>query len=318
MPRQVGAEYASDELLVFDWITGCTVNRSARHQPSGVVGAARSGRSSVECLLDCCQRSPPSDAAFTFDVIMNFQALSSETLLGKIARLPLSLVPRGTVVRILRGTLRGKRWIVGSAIHRCWLGFYEYEKQRLISREVRPNSVFWDIGANVGFYSLLASKLVRSGKVFAFEPVPRNLEYLRKHVVLNRVTNVEVLPIAVSDKDGISSFRVEQTGLMGHLSGEGNTTVSTAALDTLVEEGKVLPPDYVKMDIEGAELLALRGASRTFQRFRPVLFLATHGREVEAECRRLLELWGYDCRNIGSKSNSELGEIIAKFRVSRK
>jgi len=248
---------------------------------------------------------------------MKVSALLKDRWMGRIAVLPLSLVPRDAVVPILSGKLRGRRWIVGSAIHRCWLGFYEYEKQQWISREVRPKSVFWDIGANVGFYSLLASKLVRSGKVFAFEPVPRNLEHLRKHLVLNRVTNVEVLPIAVSDENGSARFQVEQSGSMGHLSGEGSITVQIATLDSLVDEGKVLPPDYVKMDIEGAELLALRGSSRTFQRFRPVLFLATHGRKVEIECRRLLKLWGYDCQNIGSKSDSDLGEIIAKFPASR-
>jgi FkbM family methyltransferase len=251
-----------------------------------------------------------------------FMSLSSElindTALGRIVRLPLSLVPRDAVVRILRGPLRGKRWIVGSAIHRCWLGFYEYEKQKLISREVRPGSVFWDVGANVGFYSLLASKLVGSGKVFAFEPVPRNLAYLREHLALNRVANVQVLSIAVSDKNGSSHFKTEETGFMGHLSGEGGITVPTATLDSLVDDGAVIPPDYVKMDIEGAELMALRGANRTFQRFRPVLFLATHGREVEAECRRLLESWGYQCRNIAAKSTSDLGEIVAKFQSSKK
>jgi FkbM family methyltransferase len=244
--------------------------------------------------------------------------LQNDTALGRIVRLPLSLVPRDAVVRILRGPLRGKRWIVGSAIHRCWLGFYEYEKQKLISREVRPRSVFWDVGANVGFYSLLASKLVGSGKVFAFEPAPRNLAYLREHLALNRVANVQVLGLAVSDKNGSSNFETEETGFMGHLAGEGDITVPTATLDSLVDDGAVLPPDYVKMDIEGAELMALRGAHQTFQRFRPVLFLATHGREVEAECRRLLELWGYDCRNIAVKSASDLGEIVAKFRSSTK
>jgi len=244
---------------------------------------------------------------------MNALELLNDNPLGKIARLPLSLLPRGTVVRILRGALRGNRWIVGSAIHRCWLGIYEYKKQQWISREVRPNSVFWDIGANVGFYSLLASKLVGSGKVFAFEPAPRNLSYLKKHLALNRVTNVEVLAIAVSDRSGTSFFEIEETGFMGHLSIEGKITVPTAALDVLVEEGKVRPPDYVKMDIEGAELLALRGAARTFQRFRPVLFLATHGKQIEKECRLLLESWGYEWHSMGDKPEGDLGEVLARF-----
>ncbi len=244
---------------------------------------------------------------------MKIRTPSGDTVVGRMAGRPLSLVPRDAVVPILRGKLRGRRWIVGSSLHRCWIGFYEYEKQKIISREVRTDNVFWDIGANVGFYSLLASKLVGSGKVFAFEPVPRNLEYLRKHIVLNRVTNVEVLPIAVSDKNGSANFQVEQTGLMGHLSWEGGIKVSTATLDSLLEEGKILPPDYVKMDIEGAELRALRGAARTFQRFHPVLFLATHGRETETECCKLLESWGYECRNLERKPDGDLGEFVAKF-----
>jgi hypothetical protein len=102
------------------------------------------------------------------DGFMNFSSkLLKDAPLGKIARLPLSLLPLGTVVRILRGPLRGKRWIIGSAMHRCWLGFFEYEKQQEISRQVKPSGVFWDVGASVGFYSLLASKLVVTGKVFA-------------------------------------------------------------------------------------------------------------------------------------------------------
>jgi len=249
---------------------------------------------------------------------MNFSSkLLKDAPLGKIARLPLSLLPQGTVVRILRGPLRGQRWIIGAAMHRCWFGFFEYEKQQEISREVKPSGVFWDVGANVGFYSLLASKLVVSGKVFAFEPAPRNLLYLKKHLTLNRVTNVEVLAVAVSDRNGFSSFEIEETGFMGHLSGEGKITVPVVTLDFLVEEGKVLPPDYVKMDIEGAELLALRGAARTFQRFHPVLFLATHSKELERECRHLLESWGYEWRSMVDKPESDPGEFLARSPSQR-
>jgi len=244
-----------------------------------------------------------------------FSKLPSDTPQGKFARLPLSLVPQGAVVRILGGPLRGKRWVVGSAIHRCWLGFYEYEKRKLICRQVAPDSVFWDVGANVGFYSLLASELVGSGKVFAFEPVPRNLSYLRRHLTLNRVTNVEVFAVAVSDRNGTASFEVEKTGAMGHLSGEGSITVPVATLDSLAEAGKVLPPDYVKMDIEGAELLALRGACQTFQRFHPFLFLATHNREVHQSCCQLLESWGYKCRMLQGGFPQDRGEVVAEHQT---
>jgi FkbM family methyltransferase len=258
------------------------------------------------------------NASSIFLFRMNCSAFSGDKVLGKIARFPLALVPRTLVVPIPLGRLQGKRWIAGSSIHRCWLGLYEYEKQQVIAREVRRDSIFYDIGANVGFYSLLASSLVQRGKVYAFEPVPRNLDFLRKHLTLNHAANVEVLALAVSDRDGTAAFRIEETGFQGHLSMEGDITVPTATLDSLVNEGRILPPDYIKMDIEGAELMALRGAVEIFERYRPVLFLATHGREVHKECCRLLDSWGYEYRSFQEPGYSgELDEVVARFPPSR-
>jgi FkbM family methyltransferase len=234
--------------------------------------------------------------------------------LGRIAKLPLSLIPAGMVVWIPAGGLRGKRWVVGSALHRCWLGFYEHAKQRVIYDEVRPGTIFYDIGANVGFYSLLASKLVGSGQVYAFEPVPRNLYFLKKHLELNSVSNVEVLERAVSDRVGVAQFQLEPTGFMGHLSEAGAITVSTVSLDSLLEQQYPPPPNYIKMDIEGAELMALRGARRTIEQYRPILFLATHGRQMHRECCQLLESWGYECRFLTDVTSNDRGEVVARFR----
>jgi FkbM family methyltransferase len=245
--------------------------------------------------------------------MMDAPALSSESALGKLVRFPLKLVPPAMVVPVLTGRLRGRRWIAGSAIHRCWLGLYEREKQKVISQEVRRNTVFYDVGANVGFYSLLASALVGLGKVFAFEPAPRNLDFLTKHLELNAVANVEILELAVSDKNEVTRFQVEPSGLMGHLSSDGAIRVQTATLDCLVDGGRILPPDYIKMDIEGAELLALEGASKTVERYRPVIFLATHGREVHVGCSRLLESWGYECELLSGQSF----EIIARSKFQQ-
>ena len=91
---------------------------------------------------------------------MNFSAISNETLLGRMLRLPFRLIPTNAQMRILQGHLRGKKWIAGSGNHGYWLGSYEYQKQRIFSEEIRPGDVVYDLGANVGFYSLLASFLV--------------------------------------------------------------------------------------------------------------------------------------------------------------
>src|SRR5687767_8704385 len=118
------------------------------------------------------------------------------SFLGRVVRFPLRLVPRDAVLRVLSGPLRGRRWIAGAATHGCWLGTYERFVQRIFVEHVRPGGVVYDVGANAGFFTLLASKLAgSSGRVYAFEPMERNLHYIRKHLQMNRVENVEVFPI---------------------------------------------------------------------------------------------------------------------------
>ena len=89
--------------------------------------------------------------------LMSFSAISSNSLLGAALRYPLRWIPDDLVVPVLQGPLRGKKWIVGSSSHGCWLGGYEYEKQRRFAQAINPGGVVYDIGAHVGFYMLLAS-----------------------------------------------------------------------------------------------------------------------------------------------------------------
>src|SRR3989442_1960320 len=114
---------------------------------------------------------------------MIFPDVSERTILGRALRFPLKLIPSDASIPILKGPLGGKGWIAGSSIHRCWLGYYEPAKQRAFSAAIESGDVVYDLGANVGLYSLLASFLVGPrGRVFSFEPVPRNLSFLRRHL----------------------------------------------------------------------------------------------------------------------------------------
>ncbi len=184
--------------------------------------------------------------------------------------------------------------------------------QRLFVRIVRPGGVFYDIGANVGFYSLLASELILPGKVFAFEPSPENVQYLRSHLEINKITNVKILALALCDKQGQAFFASEATGSMGHLATVGGFQVQTSTLDSLLQSREILPPDYIKMDIEGAELSALRGAQECFEKYHPVLFLATHGKEIHDECCRLLRSWNYHLKVVRDQS-ADRAELFARF-----
>jgi FkbM family methyltransferase len=209
--------------------------------------------------------------------------------LGRTARSALNLMPRGTVLPILKGPLRGKKWVVRSSFQSCWLGMYEYEKQELFRQVIRPGDVVYDIGANVGFYTLLASVLVGpSGKVISFEPLPRNLSLLRRHIRLNALANVEVFEGAVSSRRGTARFDAEGLPEMGHLSDRGQFEVKVFQLDELVADGRIPPPKVMKIDVEGAELDVLEGARDTLRIHRPVILLATHGQEVHDRCRAFL------------------------------
>ncbi len=244
--------------------------------------------------------------------MINLSGLSPSTFIGKVARLPLRILPPTLTVRILQGPLKGKKWVVGSTRHACWLGSYEINIQRLVTQEVRCGEVFYDVGANVGFYSVLASILTGPGKVYAFEPLPENVRYIKKHLELNDVRNVEVFEVAVSDEQGTFSFQDEETRGMGCLQAGGNLCVQTVTLDSLLQEQRIAPPCVIKMDIEGAETRALMGARECFQKHKPKLILATHGKEIHRECRRLLDSWGYECLILQCEPDEDRAEILAR------
>jgi FkbM family methyltransferase len=222
--------------------------------------------------------------------------LSSGTLLGKILRLPLSLIPSRAEVRILRGPLRGKKWIKGSGPNAYWFGTYEVDRLRALANAVSSGAVVYDVGANVGIYSLLASlRAGPSGMVYAFEPLERNLLYLRRHLTLNKVENCVVLEVAVCNREGTRSFSAASwSSSMAHLSTDGETSVPSTSLDNCVYgERRFRPPDILKIDVEGAEMEVLEGASRVLTEFHPTIFLEIHGTQLHADCRAFLLEKGY-------------------------
>jgi FkbM family methyltransferase len=237
--------------------------------------------------------------------------MASDSILGRLARLPLRCIPRAMVLPVLSGPLRGSRWISGAADHGCWIGIYERAKQRLFTANIAPGSVVFDVGAHVGFYTLLASILTgERGTVVAFEPLPANLEHLRAHLRLNDIANVRIIEAAVSETDGAAWFKSGPTSTTGGIAETGDWKVKLVALDSLVAGRKVPPPDVIKMDIEGAEAAALRGAREILVKHKPLIFLATHSAAIRDECCRFLSSIGYVARPIESDAE-EMSEFFA-------
>lgn len=242
---------------------------------------------------------------------MNFSWIPFKPQLGKLLKM---ILPRNMIVPIFQGRLKNKKWIIGAGNIEYALGSYEYEKRILFEKEVSKSSVVYDIGAHVGFYTLLASELVGRGKVIAFEPVPRNLKYLKKHLEVNHCENVIVIEAAVSDKSGIFHFNEGTNGSMGHLFEDGNLTVNTVSIDGVVGNGKIPAPDYIKIDVEGAELLVCKGAKSTLSNYSPKIFLATHSHRVpnvHIDCCNFLASLGYKLKPIAGDDLYATREIFA-------
>lgn len=246
---------------------------------------------------------------------INFSGIPNQSSLGKLLRLPLKFIPNKLQMPILQGKLQGKKWIVGSSQHGCWLGSYEYDKQVLFAQTVKPGSVIYDLGSHVGFYTLLSSVLVGNiGKVVSFEPLPKNLTYLKKHLQINNITNTQIIEAAVCDREGTAYFETNNCSFQGHFVSEGNLCVRTVGLDELINKKQLPPPNYMKIDVEGAEVKVLQGAKKMLTEFHPTIFLATHGKEIHKECCELLANLGYKLKSITDKDLADSDEILATYQ----
>lgn len=213
-----------------------------------------------------------------------------DTPAGKLLRLPLRLVPEEATVRILRGPMRGMKWIAGASVHGCWLGHYEPEFQKLFYDLIPHNGVVWDVGANVGFYSLLASRKAR--KVLAIEPLPENLAYLRRHVALNGLEDrIEIHALAASNYEGEGKLRlIPGNRSEARLQPWGTLSVRTSRLDHLASD----LPDVIKIDVEGSEVEVLEGMQQIVPRNHVTVLIALHGNREE--CHRLFGEMGYSAQ----------------------
>jgi FkbM family methyltransferase len=241
--------------------------------------------------------------------LINFSGISANSFFGRALRLPLRLLPPGLRVPILQGPLRGYWWIVGAGNHGYWLGTFESEKQEIFARALSIGHIAYDIGAHAGYYTLLSSARVGpQGHVFAFEPSPRNLQILRKHVAINNRANVTIIGAAVGDQTGMQRFDPGDDSFTGGLYRDRGFEVNVITLDGMFDDGLLLPPDIIKMDIEGGEAAALQGATKLISKAHPLIFLSTHGPQVHAQCSEILKDLGYNLSCIQGRADELIAE----------
>lgn len=167
-----------------------------------------------------------------------------------------------TVISVRSGPAKRMRLQIYPRLEKFyWTGQHEREVQGLLTRLLEPGMVFWDVGAHIGFLSLLASRLVGAGgHVHAFEPMPANRARLERSVELNAASNVSVHPFAVGEASGTETLHPHQSSTMWSIRASKDDTgllVDCRSLDDL--STWLGPPDVIKVDAEEAELDVLRG-----------------------------------------------------------
>ena len=172
-------------------------------------------------------------------------------------------------------------------------------------RTIRPGQVFYDVGANIGYFTLVAARFVGpAGRVIAFEPVPWCAEAVAANIALNELGQAEVRAEAVGAESAPGRLRVvaeASQSLLASLDRRADVAreeidVDVVTLDDLVSAGAIPPPDVVKIDTEGAEILVLEGMRETIGRHRPRIICEIH--DTNAAFAALMDELAYRIANL--------------------
>jgi FkbM family methyltransferase len=207
-----------------------------------------------------------------------------------------------TVVRVAEGPLAGARLEIDPTSEReYWAGNYELATQTLLAELPIDGIVAWDVGAHVGFLSLLLAR--RAERVVAVEAAPENVERLRRNVRLN---GAEVAVVAAAAGRARGKTRVVVAGRMSHVSDveETGVEVERLTLDDLARQYGM--PRFVKVDVEGAELDVLAGADEVLAAG-PIVLVEAHSQALGDAVTRVLEQRGYAVtEDVRSRADGQL------------
>ena len=207
-------------------------------------------------------------------------------------------------ISIKNGPLKGTKWHVSIPDNRYILGNYEPEMSRLIESAITStNRKLVDIGANAGYFSLLAGKLgdLHANHI-AIEPNPKNIQLLKSHFEINNIDNVKIEALAVSNISGTIQFSDTDNLAANTYKSESSIykektiSVKSNTLDYLAEKYSLNEQCIIKIDVEGAELDVLKGGLVYIKEYHPHILLATHNchvKNVEEDCLSLLDSLGY-------------------------
>ncbi len=184
-----------------------------------------------------------------------------------------------------------------------FFGEYEFDTNKILELYLKQDDIVIEAGANIGSETLLISKKLTKGTIYCFEPNPYSYERLKINISINELTNVHTYDYALGEEDSEIKFHIYPKGFCnsGMSSKYMETpitheiTVAQKTVDSFIIENNITKLDFIKMDIQGAEMDLITGASETLKKFKPTIF--TEACEPYNDTKKLYELLvslGYD------------------------
>lgn len=229
----------------------------------------------------------------------------------------------GEILTIEGGPLQGRNFkrYMRTYFDGYITGAFEPELLARIASELREGDVFFDIGANNGLMSMAGAEGVgAAGKVVAFEPHPKTADELREQMRINNLDHiVQVEEIALSNEDGLVEFSDDgPSDMLGIASIDDQVSARTimvpaARLDSLIE--RLGPPAAMKIDVEGADMWVLEGATAVLAEHKPLIFMELHTPEIAVEYNAFMEPLGY--KHFEMDDTAIVGPIKSRHVISR-
>lgn len=181
-------------------------------------------------------------------------------------------------------------------------GSWDQDLIRLAVKYIKPGDDVWDIGSNVGVFAFAAAAMSKTGNIVAFEPDTFLVEVIKASRRLNGLSNVQVIPAAIAEKDGFAEFQIAQRGRASNsLTSAGGRSQMGGVRDSFlvptlsgnsVKNYLGSSPQFIKIDVEGAELMVIKGLVDVLKTARPFVYVEL-GAETKADVTTLLSDLGY-------------------------